>query len=513
MNTLILNAQNDREIETAAEIIKGGGLVALPTETVYGLGADALNEQAVENIFKAKGRPQDNPLIVHIGDISDLEKYGYTSDMAFELAEAFWPGPLTIIVKKRDIIGAVVSAGLDTVGIRMPSHEGMLSVIRRSGRPIAAPSANTSGKPSPTRAVHVLDDMRGKIEAVLDGGDCEIGLESTVVDTTGEKAVILRPGAITADMMAEVLGEDRVFRADRSSLKKGEAPRAPGMKYRHYAPKAKVIAVKGSPKSTFEYILKNASDRDGALIFSEFMNEGGDFVRYDFGHSCDKSAHGHILFSAFRELDKQGVERIFVQCPREYGEDIATMNRLKKSAGEQVIDLTEQRIIGITGPSGSGKSVIAKSISEGSILIDADRLYNEMLLGENDMTRELKKAFPEAFEGDKIDKKRLAERVFTDRESLAFLNSITHPHIVDKIMETARKHAPETVYIDAPTLFESGLYLCCTKIIAVESSFETCVKRIMQRDGITREQAEKRLKNQKNKEFFEKNSDEIILNL
>ena len=511
MNTLMLNAINKDEIKTAAAILAAGGLVAMPTETVYGLAANALKADSVENIFKAKGRPQDNPLIVHIADENDFAKYGYPNEIAKKLAKAFWPGPLTIIVDKNPCIPDVTSGGLATVGIRMPAHPVALELIREAGVPVAAPSANTSGKPSPTEAVHVWDDMNGKIEAVLDGGSCDIGVESTVVDTTNGVAVILRPGAITIDMMAEVLGEEGVQRVSKTAIRKDEAPKSPGMKYRHYAPKAQVNMICGTPVDTYNYIKENVTDKDGVLVFSEFIDDFS-CEKIDFGMSYDKDRHAHVLFSAFRELDKKNVEKIYVQCPREYGKALATVNRLRKSAEGSVTDLRTRRIVGVVGRSGSGKSYISQKLSENGRLIDCDKLYAEMLKTDCEMTRDLAKNFPESYVDGKIVKAELAKAVFNDREKLEKLNKLTHSHIVKEIMRIIDENPDVDFWLDAPTLFESGLHLYCTKLVAVVADEETCIERIMKRDSITEEQAKKRLANQMSADFFKKYCDQVIYN-
>lgn len=511
MDTLFLNAEKKEDIAAASELLRKGGLVAMPTETVYGLAANALDAQAVENIFGAKGRPQDNPLIVHIADMSDFEKYGSPNETARKLAEAFWPGPLTIIVDKKPCIPDVVSAHLNTVGIRMPAHKVALELIKEAGVPVAAPSANTSGKPSPTEACHVMDDMNGRIEAVLDGGRCDIGVESTVVDTTSGVAVILRPGAVTVDMMAEVLGEEGVMRVSKTAVQRGEAPKAPGMKYRHYAPKAQVNLICGTPADSFEYIAARVTEGDGVLCFSEFFDRFS-CEKIDFGKSYDKERQAHVLFSAFRDMDKAGVKRIFVQCPREYGRALATVNRLRKSAEGSVVDLRKRSIVGIVGRSGSGKSYMSEKLSKNGRLIDADKLYADMLTTDCEMTRELAKAFPSACTDGRIIKPELAKIVFSDRKMLEKLNGITHRHIIKKIMEKVNAEPDADFYIDAPTLFESGLHLFCTELIAVLADDETCIKRIIERDGITREQAERRLANQMPNDFFKKYCDRIIYN-
>lgn len=249
METKVLST-NDEDIALAGKILANGGLVAFPTETVYGLGANALNENAVKNIYKAKGRPSDNPLIVHIANKEDIVPLvKEVTPKAQALIDAFFPGPLTIILPKSDLIGKVVSGGLDTVAVRMPINEVANKVIKAAGCPIAAPSANTSGLPSPTRAKYVIDDMSGKIEAIIDGGDCEFGVESTVITLATDIPTVLRPGAVTKEMLEGVIGEVEVANAVLHGMKDNETAASPGMKYKHYAPKARVVIVDADRKT------------------------------------------------------------------------------------------------------------------------------------------------------------------------------------------------------------------------------------------------------------------------
>ena len=248
MNTIVFHPESDpAAIQEAAAILRRGGLVGIPTETVYGLGADALNEDAVVRIFLAKGRPQDNPLIIHVPDASWLEQYCRdVPPEAYRLAERFWPGPLTMILPRRDIVPLQTTGGLETVGVRCPDHPVTLAIIRAAGVPIAAPSGNTSGRPSPTTAAHMIEDMDGKIDGIVDGGPCTVGVESTIIDLTVTPPRLLRPGGLPLEALEEVLGEVSVDKAVTGLLAAGEHPRAPGMKYRHYAPHAPVTVVTGA---------------------------------------------------------------------------------------------------------------------------------------------------------------------------------------------------------------------------------------------------------------------------
>ena len=261
------------DIAQAGRLLAGGEVVGIPTETVYGLAANALDEAAVAKIFAAKGRPQDNPLIIHISALEQLEDLAEEiSPAVWQMAEQFWPGPLTMVVKKKDIVPDRTSAGLDTVGIRMPSHPVARAIIDAAGVPLAAPSANTSGKPSPTTARDVLDDMNGKIPAIVDGGACTVGVESTVVDMTGEFPQILRPGAITEEMIRVAMGAVSTDRATLEGLSDDAKVRSPGMKYRHYAPKAPVILLEGAPEDTYLALLEQMQQPwTGVICFEEYL--------------------------------------------------------------------------------------------------------------------------------------------------------------------------------------------------------------------------------------------------
>lgn len=341
MNTLLLN-ENQQDIEKAAEILKNGGLVGLPTETVYGLAANALNGKAVAKIFEAKCRPMDNPLIVHIADFSDIEKYNLVSEIpkqAYNLADAFWPGPLTIIMKKSNIIPNEVSAGLSTVAIRFPSHPVAQRVIRASGVPLAAPSANLSGSPSPTTAQHVMNDLNGKIDAVIDGGVCNVGLESTVITLATEVPRVLRPGGITVEQLSSVLGKIDVDDAVIHKLKDGAVAASPGMKYKHYAPKSKVILLNCSDCEYIEYV-NNRSDDDVAALCCDEDIEHLKVNTYSLGRRNDYKAHAQNLFDMLRKIDDDGVVKtVYSRLPSINGVGLAVYNRLIRAAGFEVIDL------------------------------------------------------------------------------------------------------------------------------------------------------------------------------
>jgi len=272
LKTRIFHPETEKNaIAEAAEIIRRGGLLGIPTETVYGLGANALNEEAVRAIFEAKGRPQDNPLIIHVPSADWLERYCRdVPDVAYELARRFWPGPLTMILPRRENVPLRTTGGLETVGVRCPDHPLTLAVIEEAGVPIAAPSGNISGRPSPTTAQHMIEDMDGRIDGILDGGPCAVGVESTIVDLTVTPPRLLRPGGLPLESLCEVLGEVAVDRAVREKLEDSERPRAPGMKYRHYAPKAPVTVITGDPDRSAAYIRLHLQEGDGVICFDEY---------------------------------------------------------------------------------------------------------------------------------------------------------------------------------------------------------------------------------------------------
>ena len=335
--TLRLTAENAGQ---AADILAQGGLVAFPTETVYGLGANGLDPMAVAGIFGAKGRPQDNPLILHIPSVHRLECYCVDiPETAYALAQRFWPGPLTMILKRRDIVPDVVTAGLDTVGMRCPNHPVALAILELCKLPIAAPSANTSGKPSPTTAQAVWEDMAGRIHAVVDGGPCQVGVESTIVDLTCTPPRLLRPGGVTLEELEEVLGEVAVDEAVVRLMSTDEKPRAPGMKYRHYAPKAPVTVVRGEAEKTAQYIAQHLEPGVGVICFENYVNLFPGIPVRSLGPESDKAEQARRLFEALRWFDGQEVTAILAQSPDQDGLGLAVTNRLNKAAGFHIIDL------------------------------------------------------------------------------------------------------------------------------------------------------------------------------
>lgn len=341
--TKILNPKDQESIDVCADIIKSGGLVAIPTETVYGLGANALDEKAVAQIFSTKGRESDNPLIVHIADVENVNRLVSEIPAEFEsLANKFWPGPLTLVMKKNNNVPDNVTAGLDTVAVRMPSHKVALELIRACGCPLAAPSANPSGKPSPTKAEHVLYDLNGKIPYILDGGDCCVGVESTVLDISGEIPQILRPGGVTIDELRTILPEVTVFsHAKTEAGSEALKPRSPGMKYRHYAPKAPMTAIVGKPEKTAEYIKKcvfDCKDNNVAvLMFDEYAFDHPNVIKY--GSSEDYETQATRIYSALRMFDDMDISEIYAQVPEERGLGDAVANRIMKAAADNIVNI------------------------------------------------------------------------------------------------------------------------------------------------------------------------------
>ena len=365
-----LSEADMEKLAQAAGILRRGGLVAFPTETVYGLGGNALMKDASRRIYEAKGRPSDNPLIVHITDFDEISplvsSYG---DMAEKLSKAFWPGPFTLILPKSETVPKETTGGLDTVALRMPSHPVARALIKLAGVPIAAPSANTSGRPSTTTAAHCMEDLSGKVEAVVDGGSCDIGLESTIVDASGEAPMLLRPGAVTREMLKAVLGfEIPVDPAVEKPLENNEHPKAPGMKYRHYAPKAPMVIVEGDGEAEVAERMLEISDRKAeeglkvgiiasgescSLIIEELARREASFmttelkgpallyhakgrVIIDLGGSTEETAWAHELFSALRIMDEEKADYIVAEGVAEDDIGFAVMNRLKKAAGGNV---------------------------------------------------------------------------------------------------------------------------------------------------------------------------------
>ena len=502
--TLLLTSSKE-DIQTAGEILRNGGLVAFPTETVYGLGADALNEEAVKSIYVAKGRPSDNPLIVHIAEKEDIVALvDAVPPKAQALMDAFFPAPLTIILKKSDKVPSVTSGGLDTVAVRMPQDETARALIKAAGVPVAAPSANTSGLPSPTKAQYVIDDMMGRVDAIIDGGDCAFGVESTVITLATDVPTILRPGAITKEMLEAVIGEVAVADAVLHELAAGETAASPGMKYKHYAPKAKVVLVDGD-KAAYEAFV-NTRQNAWALCFE------GDNVtipRVTYGAEGDDLSQARALFDALRQLDAQGAEKVYARVPEKTGVGMAVYNRLIRAAAFHVIDFTKPFTLGITGQTGAGKGYVCELLAaQGFTVINSDQAARTVAQ-DSAVQAQLAAAFGEdILDNGVLNRPLLAERAFADRAQTERLNAIMHP----AIMAVCRRQAKGLCALDAPQLFEAGADRECYKVIAVTAPESVRLERITARDGISQTQAQQRMAAQLDEAYYRAHSDYVIYN-
>ncbi|MGN0174428.1 MAG: L-threonylcarbamoyladenylate synthase [Acutalibacteraceae bacterium] len=338
METQILS-KSEKDIDTAAQILRDGGLVCIPTETVYGLGANALNETAVLNVFKAKGRAADNPLIVHITEFDEI--YPLVKEVpekAKILAEKFWPGPLTMILKKSDIIPSAVTCGMDTVAIRMPSHPVARKIIKSAAVPIAAPSANISGGVSPVTAEHCFSDLSGRVDAIVDGGICDVGLESTVILMVGDKPRLLRPGFVTPEQIEKEIGEIIIDKAILNPLEKGEKVLSPGMKYKHYSPGAKVIIVDANDEKYYNYVNRYDGENVFALCYDEDISHINK-PYLTFGAHDDEREAAAKLFYNLHQFDLKGAKIVLARLPETHGVGLAVVNRLLRAAGFEVVKL------------------------------------------------------------------------------------------------------------------------------------------------------------------------------
>ena len=507
--------QNEVEalIAAAAGIIRSGGLLAIPTETVYGLGANALDPKAVAGIFEAKGRPQDNPLILHVAGPAWLARYCTdVPPLAYVLARRFWPGPLTMILPRKPVVPDVTTAGLSTVGVRCPEHPVTLAILREAGVPIAAPSANRSGRPSCTSAADVLEDMNGRIDGVVDGGPCEVGVESTILDLTVMPPRLLRPGGLPLEDLEAVAGPITVDRAVTEPLKEGEKPRAPGMKYRHYAPKAPVTVVTGAPGKSALAIARMLEPGAGVICFDEFAHLFSGYPVETLGPSGDKQAQARRVFDALRAFDgRPQVEKIFAQCPDNRGLGLAINNRLRKAAGFHVIEADDQDVVlGITGGSGAGKTSALEAIRAlGGKVLDCDRIYYEMLEQDENLRSSIAETFGKEcfFPDGTLNRKWLGEIVFNDPDRLDQLNHIIYAAIGPELKRRIEAEPCRLYAVDAINLLEGGLSGLCDKTVAVTSPAELRIQRIMRRDGIDEQYARSRVGAQKTDDYYREHCD------
>ena len=504
MNTLYLSSGDADTPKLAAEIIKAGGLVAVPTETVYGLGANGLDPEAVKKIFEAKGRPQDNPLILHIADAKQMELFCRDIPAsAYALAEAFWPGPLTMVLPAKDIVPLSTRANLPSVAVRCPDCAVTREIIRLAGVPVAAPSANISGKPSTTTAEHVRHDHNGRIDCIVDGGPCRVGVESTIVDLTDEKPRLLRPGGIGPEQLCAVLGDIIIDKAVTHSVDKDEVVKAPGMKYRHYAPDCHVLIVEGDLPAAVSYVKKHWVPGNRVLCFDEEQEAFAPFAPLAYGREEDPDALMANLFSALRTLDDPAIGTVFARCPSGSGKALAVQNRLGKAAGFQRINPREKNfIIGITGGTGCGKTTALHAIEKlGGTVIDCDAVYHRLLRDDTAMLSRIASRFPDTVEDGVLNRKKLGSIVFADGDALLDLNKITHSAVKEEVLRLL-PNIPSLVAIDAIGLFEGGLAELCDATVAVTASKESRIARLMAREGITQEYAASRIDAQKDNAAF-----------
>ena len=504
MNTLYLTSGDADTPKLAAEIIQKGGLVALPTETVYGLGANGLDPEAVKKIFEAKGRPQDNPLILHICGAEQMEDLCHDiPSSAYALAEAFWPGPLTMVLPARDIVPLSTRAGLPSVAVRCPDCEITRDIIRLSGVPIAAPSANISGKPSTTTAEHVRHDHDGRIDCIVDGGPCRVGVESTIVDLTDDTPRLLRPGGIGPEQLYAVIGDIIIDKAVTSSVDKDAVVKAPGMKYRHYAPDCKVLIVEKDLPAAVSYVKKHWVPGNRVLCFDEELEAFAPFAPLAYGKERDPDTLMAGLFAALRELDDPTIGTVFARCPRGSGKALAVQNRLAKAAGFTYVNPRKKHfIIGITGGTGCGKTTALHAIRKlGGTVIDCDKVYHRLLQYDEAMLSRIAQRFPGTVTDGVLDRKKLGSIVFADAQALLDLNKITHSAVKEEVLQMLPAF-PSLVAIDAIGLFEGGLAELCDTTVAITAPEDQRIARLMEREGITQEYAASRIAAQKSNDHF-----------
>ena len=504
METLLLSADQPGTAETAAKLIKEGSLVAIPTETVYGLGADGLNPEAVARIFVAKGRPQDNPLILHVADAADMEKFCHSIPAeAYALAEAFWPGPLTMVLPARDCVPKCTTAGLPTVAVRCPDNAATRAIIRLAGVPIAAPSANISGKPSTTTAQHVLHDHNGRIAAIVDGGPCRVGVESTIIDLTDERPRLLRPGGITVEAMSAILGDIVIDKAVTGTVSGDAVVKAPGMKYKHYAPACRVLIVDGDIPAAVSYVQAHFQPGNRVLCFEEELEAFASFSPLAYGRREDPDSLLAGLFAALRQVDDPAIGTVFARCPAGAGKALAVQNRLEKAAGFCRVNPRKKSIvIGITGGTGCGKTTALNAIRElGGQVIDCDKVYHRLLEQDNALLNAIENRFPGVVEHTGLNRKKLAAIVFSDKQALLDLNRITHKAVKKAVLEEISP-VPGVVAIDAIELFDGGLAELCDATVAVTAPLEDRIRRLMLRDTLSRQEALARIGAQKPESYF-----------
>ncbi len=509
MKTLKLT-DDKKGVKAAARLLKQGKIVAIPTETVYGLAASAYDDNAIKKVFEAKGRPQDNPLIVHIAEFSQInELISCLPEEAARLANSFWPGPLTLVLPKSDKVAKGVSAGLDTVAVRMPANEIARSIINESGLPLAAPSANLSGSPSPTSAEHVVEDLDGKIDAVVLSDDCTVGVESTVVSLAVKPPRLLRPGAVTLEQLKEILPDIVVDKAVLSKLEKGAKAASPGMMYKHYSPETEVFLVEAESEEFCGFV--NSQKNIAAICFEE-DKEKLLCKTLCMGKEENEEEHAKLIFNLLRKADKLSVEKIYVHAPQKTGVGLAVYNRLIRAAGFKVIK--PKHIIGLTGPTGAGKTTACKAAKElGFYVIDCDKTAR-MATEDKECLEALSSAFGKEIinKDGSLDRPKLARLAFETPDKTELLNKTIFPFITKLIEDEIENCGNNKILLDAPTLYESKIDSICQKVIAITADKKTRLERILQRDGIGTAAAELRLNAGKTDDFYKSKTPHIIYN-
>ena len=477
MKTKVLPT-TDKSIATAAALIAKGEIVAMPTETVYGLAAVAYNAKAVESIFDVKERPQDNPLIAHISNLNMLGHLcGEVPELALTLADFYWPGPLTMVLPKSKYVPDVVTAGLSTVAVRMPSHPAALALIEAVRMPLAAPSANKSGRPSPTKAEHVYADLAGAIPLILDGGDCAVGVESTVILVEEQKITLLRPGAVTAEELSDFapvhIDEHIIGNAEGVVL-------SPGMKHRHYAPNCKITLVRGTDKK-IEGVRKT--------------------------HQIYDTPSMEMLFSFLRGLDERGEQSAFIRLPKPVGKELAVYNRLLRAADFNVLELPV--IVGLTGGIGTGKTTSSKAFEEaGFLIINADEVAHKVTASGTTCANKILEAF------GRVTRTHLASLVFKNEEARAKLNEITHPYITYEIKKIINNCKERFILIDAPLLFDvPEIAEICDVTVNIDAPRSARIERIVKRNGISEQKALARIEAQHEDDWYAQRADYTVENV
>ena len=442
-----------------------------------------------------------------------VETVSYDPEEAKKLADAFWPGPLTMILPRRDCVPLRTTGGLDTVGVRCPDHPVTRAIIAAADTPVAAPSGNTSGRPSPTCARHMMEDMMGKIDGIVDGGPCAVGVESTIIDLTVQPPRLLRPGGLPLEALEAVLGEVAVDKAVRQKLSDGEKAKAPGMKYRHYAPRAAVTVVTGAPRRSAAYIAAHLPAGAGVICFDEYAPLFAGHIVHRLGPAGDKLAQAQRVFDALRTFDETEVTAIYAQCPDEAGLGLAVSNRLKKAAGFHTVDVSPL-VIGFTGPTGAGKTSALRALEQlGGLVLDCDAIYHELLRTDGALRGAIAGAFGPVFAADGgLDRQKLGNLVFGDPAALETLNGIIYARLPRELRRRMDESDAAVVGIDAINLIESGLDGMCRRTVAVIAPAETRVVRIMARDGIPEEYARLRVRAQKDEAFYRARCTDVLVN-